>query len=939
MNKKILSLTALALFVGGGLQAQNTSQALQNLRMGKLPSGLTYYIYPTEANPGELNLYLVQNIGGVVEQDKEQGMAHFMEHLSFNKSQHFPSGIMNYLLANPTLSFDAKTGINETKYQINNIPTADKGKVDTALLILRDWVEGIQISPDAVEKERGIVLEEWRQRAGVDRRLTDSIAPALYPNSPYAYRNTIGQEGTLRAFTVKELRDFQKRWYRPELQAIMIVGDIKAEDYEARLRQLFKAKPSKKPISRSDIQIANNSVPTYYRFVDRENNAASLGFYQRIAASPTDKSRNYVAEHLYHRIFDNVIARRLARLRNEGREDFIAQTVSTSSLVRSYDQIAWDIVPYSGRGEAALKQALSLREQLRREGISAEEFDAEQSKMLEEIKGLLEEKNLDMPDNLMGIFKTHFLYGTPLKSLREELEASYETLVEMEADDVNGWLAKTLTDDNLAFITYSNRAEEMNIPLNTFQRLLREVKAEPTFRFAEVKSFDRIIDFDIKPGKIVKEALVPQLETKEWTLSNGAKMLYKYVPEMKGQFYFVASSLGGRSAVKPQDLPAFTAMRSLIMRAGLGKYNRNDIHHWLQGKDIELSLSIENYNEGIGGNAPVAEAQNFFEYLYMVLTKQNFNETDLAKYKDLQKYLYTTRMATPRGQVDEQVKATLYPYTELNPREDIGFYDRIRLSDMQRVYAERMLSASDFTFCILGDLPEVDARKLSEQYIASLPKGTLPAREDYKPLDFAASDKHLSKTITADFEGNVGEVELAYILDNKLSEREELALPVLESLLQARMFEELREREQGVYSVGLQLRYEAQPKAQARLNIHFNTERDKVDKMKQKAYEVLREVAEAKFSDLAFKHALMPHALSSDEVATTPEENPLMWLLYLNAYVETGKVPELNKSVQAPKVESLTKQELATLIAKFLSEAKHRDIVVKSTPRNPNFLH
>lgn len=940
MKKVFLSLALLLGVVSGWAQQLAPPASLPALRMGKLPSGLTYYIYPTEYTPGEVHLYLVQNVGGVVERDQEQGMAHFMEHLSFNSSDHFPSGIMNYLLSRGIKTFDAKTGINETNYQINSIPTNNPAQVDSALLILRDWVEGIRITPETVEKERGIVLEEWRQRAGVDRRLTDAIAPALYPNSPYAHRNTIGQEGTLRAFTPKGLAAFREAWYRPELQAIMIIGDIKPADYEARLRKLFRSKASKKPVSRPDIEIKTNEQPTYYRFVDADNMGASFGIYQRIAADPRDKSRNYVAENLYYQMLEGVLSVRSARLRNEGREEFIAQTISASPLVRSYDQIAWDVVPYPGKELAALKQALALREQLRRDGLTPEEFDAEQTKMLEGVKGILEQKDLDIPDNLMGLFKTHYLYGTPLKSVREEMEATYEMLTELELSDVNEWLKQTLSDRNLAFITYSSRPDEMNISLADFERTLSEVKSEPVLRFAEPRRITQLIDFPIASGRIVKERAITELGAKEWTLSNGGRMLYKYVPELKGQFYFVASSHGGRSAVQPEDLPAFIAMRPLIMRSGLGAYNRNDIHEWLKGKDINLSISIENYNEGLAGNAPTVQASNFFEYVYMVLMRQNFAPIDLDKHRELQKYLYTTRMATPRGAVDEEIKSVLYPYSELNPKQDVAFYDGIKHTDVVRIFGERLLSAADFTYCIMGDLGEGEARKLTERYIASLPKGTLSGKETYHALDFSAPDKQIARTFEADLEGDVGEVEVSYTFDGKLSEREQLALPVLESFLQARLFEELRERDQAVYSVGVNVQYEDEPKASARLSLRFSTERAKVGRTKERTYELLGEVARGAIDPLAFKQNLVQHAIGQDDVATTPEENPLMWLLYLNAYVETGKTPQQGNATNKSeiKVEDLKRGDLSALATKLMG-GKHREIVVKSKAKATDRLH
>ena len=345
--KRILALTALSLGIASSAIAQSNPY---NLRTGKLPNGLTYYICPTEYTPGEVHLYLLQNVGGILEADNQQGMAHFLEHIAFNPTKNFPKGVMNYLLQSGLNTFDAKTGINETRYQINSIPTNDKGKVDSTMLILKDWVDGVQITPEAVNKERAIVLEEWRQRAGVNRRITDAIAPYIYNNSAYSFRNTIGSEEGLKSYSAKDIQAFYNEWYKPELQSVMIIGDIKPEEYEAKLIKLFTAKgKSKKQLTRTDVQIPDNKEPLYYRFIDAANPSTSFGIYQRISVPPQGGSVNHTAKNLYQQIFNRVVARRISALRNEGKEEFIASTASYSPLVRAYDQVAWDVVPFPGK--------------------------------------------------------------------------------------------------------------------------------------------------------------------------------------------------------------------------------------------------------------------------------------------------------------------------------------------------------------------------------------------------------------------------------------------------------------------------------------------------------------------------------------------------------------------------------------------------------------
>lgn len=935
--KRILAISTLSMGLATASIAQSHNVA--GLRTGKLANGLTYYIYPTEYTPGKVHLYLVQNIGSVLEKDKEQGIAHFLEHIAFNPTRHFPKGVMSYLLNSGLKEFDAKTGINETRYQINNIPTEDKGKVDSTLLILKDWVDGIRITPEAVEKERAIVLEEWRQRAGIDRRLSDAIAPTIYNGSPYSYRNTIGSEKGLRSHTVKDLKTFYDAWYHPSLQTVMIIGDIKPEEYEARLNKLFDTPNKRKAPERKDIVIPEQQKPLYFRFIDRENPNNSFGISQRISVPPRDRQRNHVAENLYEKIFNNVIAQRIARLRNENKEEFISMSASYSSLVRGYDLISWDVVPYPGKGEQALKQAIAIREQLRREGITEQEFETELNQMLSDVKDLLEQKDLSAPDNLMELFKQNFLYDAPLKTMRQEVTATYEELTEIERSDVNEWIQRILSDDNLSFITYTNDEKELNIPLSTFTQLLAESKQAPVFKFSEPKAITQLIKQPIKAGSIKQESLIKELNAKEWRLSNGAKMLYKYVPELSGTFYFVASQKGGRSVVAPRDIPAYMAMQSLIMRSGVGGYNRNELHHFLQDKNIELNISLDNYSNGYGGNTSTSQAKTFFEYLYLVLTQQNFSASSLEKYKALQKYIYTSRMQTPRGQVDESIKQLLYPISEINPEQNEAFFDGIKYDDVLRLYNEHLLSTQDYTFCLIGDIPEVEAKHLASQYIASLPSTQALSKVSRQELDFTAKASNITKEFTADLEGDIGEAELSFSHDYKLTDREEKAMPVLETLLQNILFEELREKEQGVYSIGVNLSYEEQPTPSTSLSIRFNTERTKVDRMKQKTYDILKSVSSAQISELAFKQALVPHALQAEATALTPEDNPLIWLVYLNAYEETGKLPDLKQSINSVKTEELTMTDLVQLAKKLTTGGKQRDIVLKSLPRDVNHLH
>ena len=938
MKKTLLLATAcltcsLSLWSEGGLK---------RLKTGKLPSGLTYYIYPTDYTPDEAHFYLVQDVGGVVEEDKQQGLAHYLEHLAFNATKHFPDGIMNFFLRRGIRSFDAKTGINETRYQINSIPTNDKALVDSSLLILRDWCDGILIRPEDVEKEKRIVTEEWRTRSGIDSRLTESIAPAIYNGAKYSVRNVIGREDLIRNYTAKDLKRFYEQWYKPSLQCVMVIGDINPEEIEAKLLKTFASmsKPKHAP-TRTPIVIPTNSRPIFYAFVDKENTSPSFGLYQRVDAPTSPEKRDYAQANLYTMLFNSLAPRLFTRLRNDGREAAIATTVGYNPLVRLYDQCAWDVVPYPGKEQEALEQMLAMRERLKRVGFTEQEFEEQRQTMVNDLTAMLQESNLEAPNNMMDLFRQNFLYRVPLRPIKEQVNETLERLLEMDLDEFNNWMKSWLTDDNLAFITYTSRAGELNLSQKDFELALSKAKTAPLLQFAEPKKIDKLIDFEVKAGTIKSEKSLADLGgTKEWTLSNGAKFYYKHVPEMKGQFYFVASSHGGRSVVKQSDLPSFTAMQSLIMRSGVHRFNRNDLYTWLKNKSIELNITIDNYTEGLGGNASSSEVEDFFQYLHLVLMRQRLEKADFDKYVSQQKYLYLHPNKTPRDIVQDSIQSLLFPHTAENPKQDAAFFDAMKHEDLLRLFRERLVSAQDFNYCLVGDVPEAVVKDLASKYVASLPRGEQKAKEVSKILDFSSPEKHIKREFVADIPGQIGELELSYDVQASLSDKEQLLLPVLETYLQNLLFEEIRERAQLTYSIGVNAKYEELPQPSVQLNMRFASSRDKVDILKTRLYELLSGIEQGKVDADEFRKSTIPHRIEQENTAVTIEDNPMLWLVFINSYVETGVIPKLSKDNSKEKAlwDSVKPADLANLYKK-LTQGKTREIVVKSLPQTMELKH
>ena len=926
----------VALLIGFLFSPFSSANAQMNgLRKGKLANGLTYYIYNDGSATGEAQYYLYQNVGAILENDEEMGLAHVLEHLAFNTTDHFPNGVMNFLRSNNLNDFEAFTGVDDTRYAVHNVPTNDAKLNENMLWVLRDWCHGVKMTPKDIEKERGIILEEWRHRSGVDRRLTDAIAPVVYNHAGYATHNVIGSQKILETFQQKQVKQFYDKWYRPNMQFIAVIGDVDVDQMEKNIQTVFKTLPAKQApaVNPQTRQIPDNTTPLYMRFIDPENKSASFGLYQRYEVKGNAPEEDRVRQFIFTKFFNTLAPKRFVMLKNADKESYIAAEVSLSPLVRNYYQMAWDMVPYQGNEQKALQQMLAVRDNLRDQGFTAAEFNAEKEKMYNGMKDVLEAKGLGTPDNALMLFRQNFLYDIPVQDFRGQINRNLETLVELEVEDMNAWMKLLLNDNNLAFVTYSKSQSEMNITENDLMAALKEKSSFSDMAHADgMKPISQLIDFPLTGGKIVSEKQLKTLQAKEWTLSNGAKVLYRYVPELSGQFLFAGSAEGGKSIVPAQELANYNAMRSLLMQSGVYNYNRNQLAQWLQGKNINLSLSLEDYSDGIGGNAPVDKADDFFSYLYLILSRQNFSKSAFDKYIQRNLYVYENRATTGMAAVQDSIQQLLYPVSAMNPRQDEAFFKSVQFDKLQEQFQAHLGDASRFTYCLIGDIPEAKAKELVLRYIGSLKGEGKPVKTAIQPMDFSSSTPVIKRTFETETEGGMAEIEISFANKQKLSEREQAALEVMRGLLERRYFDVLREKEHLTYTVGVQSNYTSQPVAGESLNIHLSTAKENADKAVSLVYSILDDVKAGRFTADEFKAAMVPLAVDEEQSGAASQSNsdPSVWMALLNIYAETGNELSPNdNAASAPVFKTLTPQDITAVAVKVMTNAKQREIIVK----------
>ncbi|MEG2555594.1 MAG: insulinase family protein [Odoribacter sp.] len=923
MNKLFL-ITILFVFSLFQVEAQ---EQMERLRHGRLDNGLTYYIKHSDLQKGQASFYLLQDVGAILEENNENGLAHFLEHMAFNGSEHFPEGVMSYLKGKGLYTFNASTGINETVYNIDDVPVKDAGFMDSCLLILRDWCNGVLLKDADINAERGVIIEEWRGRGGVDRRLEEASAPFIYNRSKYADRNIIGTLESLRSFSTDVLRNFYHTWYRPNLQCVIIVGDIDEVEYEGKIKQLLGQIPVATQLpERYSIQIDDNASPLYHKFVDPENKTKTITFYQRI---PKVKHAGEMARRKFSmsvKVLNSVLKERIRRLKNDNQEAFLAAEVNFDGFVREYNALTMDIIPLENKDRAAFEQLWTLWEEIRRFGISEDEFTQQQELIYQQLKEF--ERNLDKNQNnyYIDVFKNNYLNDIPMVDISEEISLSKEIILELEADDIKTWVDSWANNRNIVMIVAGNDPKYAYLEEKELNEILETVSKK---ELKQVKREKREINFfDLTPpsGTITKIKPLKKFDAEEWTLSNGAKVIYKYVEEGRETFGFACSSKGGRSVVDAKDLPSLTAMEALVLKSGIYKHDRNAIRDFVTGKEMNVNFFINEWTEGIGGNSLTENAETFFQLIWLMFEKPRFQKDVFDKYVQQSKFLYETTKKSPLEIVGDSIQWLTTEHSDRNREMDISYINEMDFNRIENLYRARFSNAKEFTFCIVGDIEKEEAERLSTRYIASLPSVSAK-KEQYLLHDYSKKAVDIEKVYEVELSDNKAIVDISFVNNLKLSDKEQLAFSILGTILQNRYFEQIREEQGGTYGVNVGARHLMFPKTEQTLSVNFETEMTKAVDLKNMVYAEFERMQESVCKPQELSQVVI--SLKRNKEQADERMDVAYWMNVLNYYVEYGE--DITSTAHFEDIiDKITVEDIRKVAQKFFKQAKHRDILVKS---------
>lgn len=919
---------AVLLLAGMVLTLSASGQQMERLRYGTLDNGFTYYIKHSDRQKNEVNFYLLQNVGSILENDNENGLAHFLEHMAFNAAKDFPQGVMNYFRSNGVSTFNASTGQNDTYYNITNVPAGNPGLLDTCLLVLRNWCDGISLNAKDIEKERGIIIEEWRTGEGVARRLQDAKAPYVFNGSKYAARNTIGHPDLLRKFKPAVLRNFYAKWYRPDLQVAVVIGDIDEVEFEKKVMALFsELKMPKKPLERPHVVIGENPDPQYALLLEPDNKVRSMTLYKRVPRMNYSDDAQRRRTIMSINFFNDLVNKRFARLKFADQEEFVSAGVNFGQFVRGYNAMTVAITPLMGRDREAFEQVWGVLEQLRRNGFTDEEFDAEQRSLYEQTR--VEQGYAEYIDNsyYFKAFQNHYVYDIPMLDVDEELQQQMETILELTVDDVNDWFRSWFDNNNdVVMIVEGNDPDYAYLTEQQFDQVIAEAPTRVFSDVERVRGEGPLVDFELTPGTLTAQDSIPRFGAEIWHLSNGARVIYKYTEQARGTFAFISSSYGGSSVVDASDLPSLKAMNDLVMKSGLYKFDRNQLQDIVGGRRLVVNLQVNELTEGIGGSAPTEYADMFFQFFHLLVDKQVFDRKQFDKYRQQRLFDIESMPKNPMQEVQDSIAKLTTKTNDRIRKFDEAFVADMEFSKLLPLYNERFGNAADFTYCIVGDIPRDEALKLACRYIGSL-KSDPSKKENFRDWDFTTPEERIERVFTVDIPESKSFVVMSFDNTLKLERRDELALDILGSILRNRLFKAVREDQSGAYGVNANIARTKRPADAQTLSISFETARDKGVELKSIVYSELDRLIREGVTAREVEEQVI--SLKRDRERFSENMNMGYWLGVLNNYIEEGldiTSPDYFENI----IGDITPEQVREIAEKLVRSAKVRDFVIMS---------
>jgi len=897
-----------------------------NVKVGKLDNGMYYYIRRNEKPENRLELRLAVDAGSMQEDDDQLGLAHFVEHMAFNGTTNFEKNDLINFLESTGVRFgadlNAYTSFDETVYMLQ-LPTDKKGLVDKGLTVMSDWATGIAFEGEEIDKERGVIQSEWRTGLGANERMRHVWWPKVFYKTRYANRLPIGKMDIIQNAPHDRFRRFYKDWYRPNLQAIVVVGDLDVEEMEKKIIEKFKRLENpESPREKVEYEVPNHEETFIAVATDKEATSNSIQFYTKHEAQKIETLDDY-RRSLMHNLYNGMLNSRFYEISQEREAPFIGANVGYGNFVRTKDTYSLGANSKEGKILESFNVLLRENQRVLLHGFTDTELERQKLELLKRIERQFKEKDKITSGRLAMECVYHFLQGQPMFGAEKELQLVKEFLPTIKLEEINQLAKEWITKENRAIVVTA--PEDVKVP--TEEEIRKALGAASEMKPEPYK--DKFLDMPLMakeptPGKVMDKKAIgsEELALTEIKLSNGVRVILKQTDFQNDQILVTAYSPGGHSIYDNKDFYTAQYAASIIDEAGVGEFDQIALDKKLTGKSLRISPYISELYEGFSGSSSVEDFETLLKLIHLYSTAPRKDKESFGRMMDQSKEQIKNLMANPMMYFQDQIVRTKngnHPRRKALPSiEDL---EGINFERAHEIYNDRFSDFSDFTFVFVGNYDKETIEPMLEKYIASLPSKN--RKENWKDIGIEYPTETITSSLTKGLAPQAN-VYMGFVMEQKWSKEKAHQVEAMSKVLNIMVRENLREEKGGVYSPYVGGGMGQLPKGVSDITVFFQCAPEDVEELVGAVKEEVKDLSENGPSDENFKKVTETQRRTRE---SNLEKNRF-WLRTLSSYAKTGRdFKEIN--TYNDLIENLTKDDIREAANDYLDLDKAIILTVK----------
>ena len=821
------------------------------VRYGKLDNGLTYYIRKNTFVPGRANFYIVQNVGSILEKPEQRGLAHFLEHMAFNGSKHFPDKQLIHYLETLGVAFginlNAYTSVDKTVYYFTDVPVERASTVDSCLLILRDWSDGILLKDDEIDKERGVIEEEWRTRDSYMMRMYEQIMPIIYDGTKYSDCMPIGSMDVVRNFKPDTLRAYYNEWYRPDLQGIIVVGDIDENYVLNKLDSIFKdCKVPDNASQRIWYPVTDNKEPIIVSTRDKENPNAGfmLAFKHDVVPRVQKNTPQYFVYEFAKVAINQMLNARFEELMQKPDAPFVGVSVDDDEFMLSATKDAFTY--YTACSDANLRKALvrviEENERMSRYGFTAGEYERAKADIIKSLETRFNEREKTHNISYAQEYIANFTNGEPFPGIEAEYMMYQQIASILPLEQVNEMAKMPLDSGNVVIWLRGTEKDRVEFPSGDEIKAIMDSVTHADIKPYEDTALNEPLVGDIKEGSIVSEKItldgVYQLK-----LSNGAYVEVKPTKLKEDEVLMSAISVGGISSFYKEgdNVPTLKLLDDIANVGGLGKFSAIDLRKALAGKKASMNISIGDYITSVGGSSSVKDVETMMQLIYLNFTSVREDYEAFSSLMNQYEAYLKNMEVNPNTTLTDSLISLLYNNNQYKLRLRADDIKNVSYTEGLKIIADQTSNASAFKFAFTGNINMKEFRPLICKYIASLPSGKNSPKCKDMGVEVVKGERSMTyKTRMENPKTTVIKaltMPMDYTLKNLIQNR------VLRYILDVAYVENVREENGGTYGVDVRITPDALPYNRLTIRFHFDTDSAKYKALEPKLLAELEKIA------------------------------------------------------------------------------------------------